>query len=344
MRYILLFFVFILFSCEKENSLSLDLEKSSTQKKSGGYLKLAEVYGTSSKLGGNSSVSVLIESYVSENKGIDESAIKGESNLFDDLGFDELDFIEFIIFLEKEFDIEISDELAEEIRTIQNAIDAVNGRLIEPVTIVGGGSGGSGGPGGSGGSGGTGGSGGSGGNGGTGGSVGGPPDDGDDDVFFDLTEEEAERVLDTDCESFSFTQTTSANWQEAGLNRAYLRVVWVSSVGNHVIAAKTIYVDNIVFGLPLYYTNANGTTTLLSAGKAATIAAKATEFGRNMVYSNFRHAVTMVNDETIIQYFRAQISIYMAGHKGTAGYSGSKSPNIIFKNEIRSHYTNPLDC
>jgi len=43
----------------------------------------------------------------------------------DDLGADSLDTVELVMALEEEFDIEISDEDAEKIQTVQNAIDYV---------------------------------------------------------------------------------------------------------------------------------------------------------------------------------------------------------------------------
>ena len=49
--------------------------------------------------------------------------IEPESKFVDDLGFDSLDMIEFVMKLEDEFDIEIPDEDAEKVRTIQHAID-----------------------------------------------------------------------------------------------------------------------------------------------------------------------------------------------------------------------------
>jgi acyl carrier protein len=43
----------------------------------------------------------------------------------DDLGADSLDTVELVMALEEEFDIEISDEDAEKIQTVQNAIDYI---------------------------------------------------------------------------------------------------------------------------------------------------------------------------------------------------------------------------
>ncbi len=56
--------------------------------------------------------------------GIDE--INNESSFIDDLGADSLDTVELVMSLEEEFDIEISDEEAENISTVQTAIDYIN--------------------------------------------------------------------------------------------------------------------------------------------------------------------------------------------------------------------------
>ena len=56
--------------------------------------------------------------------GVDE--IKNESSFIDDLGADSLDTVELVMALEEEFDIEISDDEAENISTVQSAIDYIN--------------------------------------------------------------------------------------------------------------------------------------------------------------------------------------------------------------------------
>lgn len=61
-----------------------------------------------------------------EQLGVDESEVKNQSSLVDDLGADELDQVELIMALEEEFDTEIPDEEAEKITTVQAAIDYVN--------------------------------------------------------------------------------------------------------------------------------------------------------------------------------------------------------------------------
>ena len=55
--------------------------------------------------------------------GVDE--INNESSFIDDLGADSLDTVELVMSLEEEFDIEISDDEAENILTVQSAIDRI---------------------------------------------------------------------------------------------------------------------------------------------------------------------------------------------------------------------------
>jgi len=52
-------------------------------------------------------------------------SIKPESNFVDDLDGDSLDQVELIMQIEDEFEIEITDESADKIRTVQQAIDYI---------------------------------------------------------------------------------------------------------------------------------------------------------------------------------------------------------------------------
>ena len=55
--------------------------------------------------------------------GVDPNEITDEASFIDDLGADSLDTVELVMAFEEEFDIEISDENAEKIQTVQDAID-----------------------------------------------------------------------------------------------------------------------------------------------------------------------------------------------------------------------------
>jgi acyl carrier protein len=58
----------------------------------------------------------------------DTSQIKMDSRFTEDLGVDSLDRVEFVMALEEEFEQEITDEDAEKIATIQDAIDYIQSR------------------------------------------------------------------------------------------------------------------------------------------------------------------------------------------------------------------------
>jgi acyl carrier protein len=72
------------------------------------------------------SVDERVTGIVAEQLGIGVDEINNESSFIDDLGADSLDTVELVMALEEEFDIEISDEEAENISTVQTAIDYIN--------------------------------------------------------------------------------------------------------------------------------------------------------------------------------------------------------------------------
>ena len=55
-----------------------------------------------------------------------EEKITPQANFIDDLGADSLDLVELVMAFEEEFDIEIPDEAAEKILTVQDAVDYIN--------------------------------------------------------------------------------------------------------------------------------------------------------------------------------------------------------------------------
>lgn len=66
-----------------------------------------------------------IKRIIAEQLGIDEDEVVPEASFIDDLGADSLDIVELIMAFEEEFDLEIPDEDAEKIKTVQNAIDYI---------------------------------------------------------------------------------------------------------------------------------------------------------------------------------------------------------------------------
>ena len=58
--------------------------------------------------------------------GVDESKVTLEASFKDDLGADSLDVVELVMELEDEFDMEISDDDAEKISTVGDAVNYIN--------------------------------------------------------------------------------------------------------------------------------------------------------------------------------------------------------------------------
>ena len=72
------------------------------------------------------SVEQKVKEIIIDQLGVDEKQVNSEASFIDDLGADSLDTVELVMALEEEFDIEIPDEDAEKIATVQNAVDYIN--------------------------------------------------------------------------------------------------------------------------------------------------------------------------------------------------------------------------
>ena len=70
-----------------------------------------------------------LKKIIVEQLGVDEADIKPEASFVDDLNADSLDLVELVMSLEEEFGTEISDEDAEKITTVSEAVDIVAGKV-----------------------------------------------------------------------------------------------------------------------------------------------------------------------------------------------------------------------
>ncbi len=61
-----------------------------------------------------------------EQLGVSAEEVTLEASFIDDLGADSLDLVELIMAMEEEFSIEISDEDAEKIQTVQDVVNYIN--------------------------------------------------------------------------------------------------------------------------------------------------------------------------------------------------------------------------
>ena len=72
-----------------------------------------------------SGVKEKVKQIIAEQLGVDESEVTPTASFVDDLGADSLDTVELVMAFEEGFEIEITDEDAEKIQTVQDAITYV---------------------------------------------------------------------------------------------------------------------------------------------------------------------------------------------------------------------------
>ena len=70
-----------------------------------------------------------VKDVIIDKLGVEEDTIKPEAHFVNDLGADSLDTVELIMEFEKEFDIQIPDDKAENIATVKDAISFIEATI-----------------------------------------------------------------------------------------------------------------------------------------------------------------------------------------------------------------------
>lgn len=70
-----------------------------------------------------------VKQIIVEQLGVEEEQVTLDASFVDDLGADSLDIVELVMTLEEEFDLEIPDEDAENITTVNSAVEYLRERL-----------------------------------------------------------------------------------------------------------------------------------------------------------------------------------------------------------------------
>ena len=73
------------------------------------------------------SVESRVKEIICEQLGVSAEEVIPTASFIEDLGADSLDLVELVMALEEEYDMEISDEDAEKIRTVQDVLNYING-------------------------------------------------------------------------------------------------------------------------------------------------------------------------------------------------------------------------
>ena len=72
-----------------------------------------------------SAVEAKVREIICEQLGVSEDEVTPETSFIEDLGADPLDIVELVMALEEEYEMEISDEEAEKIRTVQDVVNYI---------------------------------------------------------------------------------------------------------------------------------------------------------------------------------------------------------------------------
>lgn len=70
-----------------------------------------------------------VKEIIAEKLGVSEDKVTPDASFVDDLGADSLDQVELIMAFEDEFDVEIPDEDAEKLQTVQDALNYLQSKV-----------------------------------------------------------------------------------------------------------------------------------------------------------------------------------------------------------------------
>jgi acyl carrier protein len=74
------------------------------------------------------SINAKVKDIIVEQLGVDPEKVKAEASFIDDLGADSLDIVELVMAMEEEFDLEIPDEDAEKLKTVNDVQTYLTGK------------------------------------------------------------------------------------------------------------------------------------------------------------------------------------------------------------------------
>ncbi len=69
-----------------------------------------------------------VREVITEQLSVDAERVKGEASFIDDLGADSLDIVELVMAMEEAFEIDIPDEEAEKLKTVQDVADYLSSK------------------------------------------------------------------------------------------------------------------------------------------------------------------------------------------------------------------------
>lgn len=75
------------------------------------------------------SVEEKVKNIIVEQLGVDTESVTPEASFIDDLGADSLDIVELVMTMEEEFDLEIPDEDAEKIKTVNDVVSYIKTKV-----------------------------------------------------------------------------------------------------------------------------------------------------------------------------------------------------------------------